>query len=105
AIVSRFRIAVSDGPCPPSPFAPWHVAQFSAKTFCPFARSGAAGALAGALAAVAGGTCIIVPFKENNHTLSPRADPANTLPAEYAATYSSPSYSKTLTGAFMPAPV
>jgi len=46
-----------------------------------------------------------VPFNENSHTLSPCGVPANTLPAEYTATYSSPSYSNTAAGAFTPAPV
>jgi hypothetical protein len=46
-----------------------------------------------------------VPFIEKSHTLSPLTVPAKRLPADYATTYSSPSYSNTLTGAFIPAPV
>src|SRR6185503_17397671 len=52
-----------------------------------------------------GATGSSVPSSANSHTLSPLAEPANTLPAEYATTYCLPLWPNTLTGAFMPAPV
>src|SRR5579864_5066549 len=67
--------------------------------------AGGAAFEAGGTMAEAGGTGSSVPFNENSHRLSPRGDPPNWLPAEYATTYWVPSYSNTLAGAFTPAPV
>ena len=53
----------------------------------------------------AGGTASTVPPRPNSHKLSPRAEPVNKLPAEYAAMYCLPACSNDVTGAFMPAPV
>src|SRR5207245_2041694 len=56
--------------------------QSGAETPFAFGQLRAAGA--------AGAVGCIVPFNENNQTLSPRGPPANELPPEYATMYSSP---------------
>src|SRR5687767_2523232 len=50
-------------------------------------------------------TAVSLPPSENSHTLSPRRDAANALPAESTTTYCWPRCSKTLAGALTPAPV
>src|SRR5262245_52899713 len=111
-------------PCPPRPSTPWHGTHAVLNTSSPASTSAAASFADGADGAagadgadVVSGTAVTrlsvsrslaggsVPSSPNIHTLSPFAEPINTLPADSATTYCLPPCSNVVAGAFMPAPV